>query len=191
MKKLLNPIEFFDDKKLLIFNLIVFAIGTVVAILMKATFSSPIDLHFATKIIPLETFFGNLVSVTALFVTFFLSGKIINKKTRFIDCLNLAFYVRIPYYVLTLSNFSYYFSNQLIKIEEENDLNVLVENTLTEMIIGYVFIFCFFAFLLMLGITIYRGFTIITNAKKTSDYLILVGIFLTITILSSFLFRNI
>ena len=88
MKKLLNPIEFFNDKKLLIANIIIFVIGTTVSVLMCANFESPIDLHFDSKIVPLQTILGNTIATISLFIVFFISGKLINIKTRWIDCLN-------------------------------------------------------------------------------------------------------
>ena len=191
MKKLLNPIEFFNDKKLLIANIIIFVIGTTVSVLMCANFESPIDLHFDSKIVPLQTILGNTIATISLFIVFFISGKLINKKTRWIDCLNLALYTRILFYFLSLINITSFFSSQTSALETTNDLDSLNKIDLADMIIGYSFVFIFFAFLLLLGITIYRSFTTISNAKKTSDYLILVGIFLFTTIISSFLFRNI
>ena|SRR5690606_3644442 len=190
MKKLLNPIEFYNDRKLLTANLIIFAVGTALAVLMKAVFGSPIDLHFASTIVPFETILGNVIAILCLLMIFYLSGKIINKKTRLIDCFNLALYVRIPYYFLALSNVFYYFSDVSKKIEKEHDLSFLEENTLTEMVIVYLFTFLFLGLLLLFGVIIYRSFRTITNSKKTTDYLTLVGVFLTITIISTFLYRN-
>src|SRR5690554_7256639 len=102
MKKLLNPIEFFDDKKLLITNLIIFAIGMVVATLMRAVFGSPIEFHFLSEIEVSQTILSNLYAIGIMTFVLFISGKIINSKTRFIDCLNLSLYLRIPYYFLRL-----------------------------------------------------------------------------------------
>lgn len=191
MKKLLNPIAFFEEKKLLTINLILFVIGTVVSVLMCATFESPIDLHFQSKIVPSKTILGNAVATFSLFLIFLISGKIINKKTRWIDCLNLALWSRIFYYVLTLINLTFFFSDLTSSLEKSNDIKEIANFDLSDMIIAYTFAFFFLAFMLVLGLTIYRSFKTITNAKKTSDYLILVGVFITITIISSFLFRNI
>src|SRR5690606_5538513 len=96
MKKLLNPIEFFDDKKLLMTNLIIFAIGMVVATLMRAVFGSPIEFHFLSEIEVSQIILINLYAIGIMTFLLFISGKSINSTTRFIDCLNLYLLVFIP-----------------------------------------------------------------------------------------------
>lgn len=190
MKKLLNPIEFFNDKKLLLTNLIIFVIGTVISVFLFATFESPIDLHFSNKIVPEQTIIGNTISIISLFLSIFLSGKIINKKTRLIDCLNLALYLRIPYYFLTLLNLTHYISTETSSLNDTEDY-IFSKNQLFEMFFAYTMILFFISFLVVQGIVMYRSFKTICNAKKTTDYLILVSILLAFIIISSLIIRNI
>jgi len=191
MKKLLNPIEFFNDRKLLFANLIIFVIGTVLATVLLATFDSPIDLSFSDKIVPKRTIIGNIISTLSLCLALLIAGKIINKKTRLIDCLNLGMYLRIPYYLLTFINSSYFFSDQISKIKENTQTDFLKEFGLTEMIFGYALVFFLISFLVFQVILVYRSFKTICNAKKASDYLILVSIILVFIIISSLIIRNI
>jgi|SRR5690606_32572456 len=190
MNKLLNPIEFFDDKKLLITNLIIFFIGTVLSITMYATYESPIDLHFSDKIVPEKTIIGNTLSVTSLFLSIFLAGKIINKKTRIIDCLNLALYLRIFYYVLSLINITHFIRNETSELNNKNN-HFFSENQFLDMLFGYLMAFFLFSFIIIQGIVVYRSFKTITNSKKTTDYFILVALLLGFIISSSLLIRNI
>ena len=191
MKKLLNPIEFYNDRKLLIVNLIIFIVGTVLATVLLATFDSPIDLSFSDKIVPKRTIIGNIISTLSLCLALLIAGKIINKKTRLIDCLNLGMYLRIPYYLLTFINSSYFFSDQTLKIKENTQTDFLKEFGLTEMIFGYALVFFLISFLVFQVILVYRSFKTICNAKKTSDYLILVSFILVFIIISSLIIRNI
>ncbi len=184
MKKFFNPIEFFNDRKLLIANLIIFVAGTLLSIIMHATFESPIDLHFSETMVLAQTVFGNTISTLSLFLSILLAGKIINKKTRIIDCLNLALYLRIPYYLFTLINITQFIGEESAKINDEN-------NQIFELIFAYVMILFLFVFLVIPGTVTYRSFRTITNAKKTTDYLILITAMLVFIIISSLIIRNV
>ena len=186
MKKLLNPIEFYNDRKLLRTNLVIFIIGTLLAIFMKAVFGSPIDLHFEDTLVPTESIVGNIVAILTMTIVLLAAGKIINKKTRFIDCLNLALYIRIPYYILLLWNITRTFSN--MKPTSSDDCRVIVDlptATLDMIILGSFSILAIMV-LVLKGIIIYLSFKTITNSKKTSDYLILI-VFIIISIIASYI----
>lgn len=185
MKKLLNPIEFYNDRKLLMINLIIFLLGTSLAVFMKAVFGSPFNLHFENTLVPVESLTGNIVAILTMTLVLLAAGKIINKKTRFIDCLNLALYIRIPYYFLTLWNITGTFSK--MKPTATNDSTVIV-NLPTEsvdmLILGSFSILVLLVLVLKGGI-IYLSFKTITNSKKISDYLILVA-FIILSIIASY-----
>src|SRR5690554_7105604 len=135
MKKLLNPIEYFDEKKLLTINLIIFIAGTTLAIFMKAVFGSPIDLHFAPEISVLNTLPSNIYAILLMTAALFISGKIINSKTRFIDCLNLSLYLRIPYYILTFWNITGTFSNMTSKLLNQNNITEILPSSTVDMFV--------------------------------------------------------
>ena len=188
MKKLLNPIEYFDEKKLLTINLIIFIAGTTLAIFMKAVFGSPIDLHFAPEISVLNTLPSNIYAILLMTAALFISGKIINSKTRFIDCLNLSLYLRIPYYFLTFWNITGTFSDMTSKLLNQNSITELLPSSTIDMIVITSFSILSLIALALKALIVYFSFKTISNAKKIADYLILVGVFLTILILSLFLF---
>src|SRR5690554_8233225 len=188
MKKLLNPIEFFGEKKLLTINLIVFIAGTTLAVFMKATFGSPIDLHFASEISVLNTLLSNISAILMMTAILFISGKIINLKTRFIDCLNLSLYLRIPYYFLTFWNITGTFSDMTSKLLNQNSITELLPSSTVDMFVLTTFSILIFVVWALKAIVVFFSFKTIANAKKISDYLILTGIFITSTILYSFLF---
>lgn len=185
IKKLLNPIEYFNDRKLLLSNLIIFTLGTTLAIFMKAVFGSPIDLHFENKLVPAETLTGNIIAILTMALVLLAAGKIINKKTRFIDCLNLAFYIRIPYYILTLFNITNTFSKMKPTYNDDNNIVVNLPTSSSDMLIMGSFSFLALFVWILIGVIIYFSFKTITNSKKATDYLILVG-FLILSILLSY-----
>ena len=190
MKKILNPIEFFNDKKLLITNLIIFVIGTVISVFMKGIFGSPIDLHFTTEIDILTSVLGNLSAIITMAIVLFITGKIINKKTRLVDCLNLALYIRIPYYILTFWNITGTFSNMQAEFDNQNNIIIALPSSMTDMLIMAGFSLFTLIALALKGILIYFGFKTITNSKKISDYLILAVLVIISVILSYALAKN-
>lgn len=187
MMKLLNPIAFYDDRKLLIANLIIFVVGTALAVLMQAWFCSTIQLLFKSKINIYETTIENIIAISLLTLVFFTAGKIINKKTRLIDCLNLSLYTRIPFYIISLLNFNGALSRNMPIELEDGSIKIPPPSALTnstDYIISFITSCLNIVVIIFLIVVIYRSFKTLSNAKKTSDYIIFVGIFLLVTILS-------
>lgn len=187
MKKYFLPLSSFTDKQLIRINALAFLIGTTLAILMKGMFTSTIDLHFRSSINPWATFLENVICVLVLAIFLFTAGYFVNKKTRIIDALNLALYVRIPYYIITLTNCTGIFSD----INPENIQELRDPNNFIQMIalgissiLGLILIFIKFYIL-------YKGFTTMTNAKKITDYLLLIVGFVLSIIASSFIIHYI
>lgn len=191
MKKILDPIAFYNDKKFLIFNLIFFGVGTLVSIFMRAWFDNTFHLSFRTEINALNTFIENTFSVLLIMLAIFLCGKIINGKVRLIDCLNLSFYIRIPFYLLTLSNINGTFSGMLPTDVSSNVVNInLPTDSLdyTLLIVSSILGLIIIVFQL---IAIYKGFKTLSNAKKVGHYLLLVSFIIVTIILSTYLFKKI
>lgn len=190
MKKILNPIEFFNDKKLLITNLIIFVIGTVISVFMKAWFSSNFSVFFRTEINTYKTFTENTLSILLTAIVFLIAGKIINKKVRLIDCLNLSLFIRIPSYLITLTNILGTHSRNFPNINKDGSIILPSYSTLDIIILRSTSILNILIIIYFI-ILIYKSFKTIANAKKTSDYLILVTLLILSMILSSFLFKHI
>lgn len=187
MKKLLNPIEFISDKKLFFINLAFFIAGTGISVFMRSWFVSIFQMFFRTKIDGTATILENITLILLLAFAFYLSGKIINKKTRFIDCLNLSMYTRIPFYIMSLSNIVDSQTNSTPVKNPNGSINIPPpENTIDYSILMLSSILNVII-LIFLILTIYRSFKTLSNAKKTSDYVIFFGIVFLTTILSPYL----
>lgn len=189
MKKLLNPLAYYPEKLLLFINLGFFAAGTFIAIMLRAWFDNTFHLSFRTDVDALKTFTENSFSVILVALAFFIAGKIFNNKVRFVDCLNLSFYIRIPFYLMALSNFNGTLSNMTenslnedvlaIKLPTSNlDISILIISSIISLAI---IVFQFFV--------IYKGFKTLSNAKKISHYLIMVVFLILTMILSTILFK--
>lgn len=190
MKKILNPIEHFDEKILFKINLIIFAIGTAAAVFFRGWFDNTFHLAFRTHTAPLPTLLENVMSVLLITAAFFITGKIINKKTRWIDSLNLALYIRIPFYIMVLSNITGIFSNMMPEIEKGNRISVQLPTHESDYVILFIFSLISILVVVLQFIVIYRGFKTLANAKKITDYLILITFFIITMFISSIIFKH-
>jgi hypothetical protein len=120
----------------------------------------------------------------------FIAGKIINRKTRLIDCLNLALYIRIPYYVLTLWNILGTFSKMKPVVDNQNKISVTLPSSTIDVLVLSSFSFFALVALVIIGTIVYFGFKTITNSKKVTDYLILIVLIIISIILSYTLSKN-
>jgi hypothetical protein len=183
MNKLLNPVKYFQDKKLLTVNLLIFCIGTFIAIAFSARFDGVLDLHFVAQRIPVKTMTDNIIDIIMLTLLLFIVGKIINNKTRMIDCLNTAFYSRIPMYLLCFTNVG--------GISTKLSETVLLGSMQT---VDYTFLII----LALLSITaviitvliLFNGFKVATNAKKAKHYVYFFIGFIVAEIISAFILKN-
>lgn len=187
MKKYFLPLSSFTDKQLIRINALAFIIGTTLAILMKGMFTSTIDLHFRSSIDPWGTFLENVICVLILTIFLFGAGFLVNKKTRFIDALNLALYVRIPYYIITLTNCTRIFSD----INPENIQELTDPNNSNQTIVLAISSILMLVFIFIKFYILYKGFTTMANAKKITDYLLLVLGFVLSIIASSLIIQYI
>ncbi len=191
MKKIINPIAFFNDKKLLVFNIIVFLVGTITSVYMRGWFDHTFHLSFRTEINFYKTIVENTFCSFLLTLFVFFAGKIINKKTRFLDALNLAFYARIPFYIMALTNFNGQFSKLTAQMVSKNSITVNLPSTTSE----YVFLIAtsFISLLVVIFqiVTLYKGFKTISNAKKTTDYLLFIVFLIVSMFISTIILKNI
>lgn len=184
MKKLLNPIEFFNDKKLLIANIIIFVIGTIISVFTKAWFCSIIQTLFKSKINAYETILENIICIILLTSIFYTAGKIANKKTRLLDCLNLSFFIRIPFYLVSLLNVSGILSEKMPSKSQDGTIKIPSASSSIDYIISITSSILSLIIIVYLIFLIYNSFKTLSNAKKTSNYLILMILFIAITIFS-------
>lgn len=189
MNKILNPIEYYSEKTLLKANLIIFVIGTGCAILLRGWFDHTFHLAFRTNVAPFSTFLENVFSILLIAGAFFATGKIINKKTRWIDSLNLAMYIRIPFYIMVLSNITGTFSSLTPAIEGDNRISVQLPTNKIDYVILIVFSLISLLVVILQFVIIYKGFRTLANAKKITDYLILAAFFIITMIISSIFFK--
>ncbi|UUV20675.1 YIP1 family protein [Paenimyroides aestuarii] len=192
MKKLLqilkNPFALVEDKKLFFVGISTFIIGILLAYyfqlqqqILRLNISETPDLK--------KVIIWHLIIVVSLTIAFFTLGKIINKKTRFIDILNTVLIALIPIYISFFQNF-----NNFLTEETEKMLNALKDGSIYTQSPPLLFIFVGIAGLVFFIYYIYLlfiGFKTATNAKKTAHYALFFVILFFTDAICSFLINSI
>lgn len=178
---LFNPFEKFSASKLLVFGIIATLIGSYLGYVFNGRFDGVIDLHFNEETTLVQPFIDNAINILCLSVSLFVVGRIINKKTRFIDVLIPAMIARIPFYFLTLTNINNFmitFSNEILEnldLKNPEKFHLEPVNLITMLLSAIVSI----GMLVLFVILLFRGFKTATNCRTPNHTLLfVVGIIL-------------
>lgn len=177
---LLNPFDKFSEKNIFIFGIIASVVGSYITFLSGATFDGLIEVHLN----PQTTFFialkENSLHIVLITVLLFLLGKIINKRTRFIDVLNAALLFRVPFYFMSL------FFLQSLDDEIKKNPEAIGKLSLNPFDLAMILLItCALISLLVYSIVLlYKGFKTATNVKKPLHYVFFGVIILFAEILS-------
>lgn len=164
-KIIYNPFEKLPENQLLTIGIALTAIGSMLGYLCHSRFDGVIDVHPDPGVLMSQTFIDNAINTVSLFITLFILGYIINKKTRAIDVLNTVLIARSPFYILALGNANDFFSNIDSKINPSNPMDI--NFTATDIAILTVFSIFSIAFLVWFVALLYNGFKTATNLKST------------------------
>lgn len=190
MKKLLlNPFEKFSETKLLLFGIAITLLGSYLGFVFNGRFDGAIDLHFSDEVTLPQPFIDNAINVFSISISLFLFGRIINKKTRFIDILIPSLVARLPFYFLpftNINNFMVTFSNEIIgNLDIKNPVNFHIETF--DLIAILLFAIVSIGFLVWFVILLFNGFKIATNCKTPNHTLLFVFGIILAEILSKIL----
>ena len=189
IKKLLNPFAYFEDKALLIIGVLAHLIFTYIAKLTNSNF--PDFLSIKKGLIDFtfwDLLYQNTRNIAIAILFLFILGKIINKRTRFIDIVNVVLISRIAYYIVFITDFIPIVNNKLNKVTDSiqsNNLSVLQESStmLVILIVAFVAIF----FICVMFYYLYIGFKTVTNLKTIQQTFAFIATILFIIIISSVL----
>ena len=189
IKKLLNPFAYFEDKALLIIGVLAHLIFTYIAKLTNSNF--PDFLSIKKGLINFtfwDLLYQNTRNIAIAILFLFILGKIINKRTRFIDIVNVVLISRIAYYIVFITDFIPIVNNKLNKVTDSiqsNNLSVLQESStmLVILIVAFVAIF----FICVMFYYLYIGFRTVTNLKTIQQTFAFIATILFIIIISSVL----
>lgn len=192
MKTLLfNPFQKYSDNRLLAVGLITTIAGIFGASMTHTHYDGVLDTHFSDNI-PLQTaLLESVFNALSLAMVFFILGKIINPKTRFIDILNIALIVKIPAYLLMFFNINgqvFELTRKILSTENTAEaLNFTPVNTVFLTVFTTVTIFIF----LWIIVLLYNGFKVAVHTKNTFVHILafVVGVVLA-EVLSKVLIYN-
>jgi len=187
---LFNPFAKYSERILLIFGLIVTITGGYIAYFYNAAFDGAIDLHFVAEIGAFQTAVFLLIDIVTIVLLLFLAGKIINRKTRFVDILSTALIARIPLYVLPFFNAGNYLFNltsgMATKLLEGKPDAIIGP----DMIFILLFAMCTMAFVVWFFALLWNGFKIATNAKGIQPVVMFILAVLLAEIISKSILLN-
>lgn len=189
-KIVFNPFEKHSEITLLIFGLTLTILGSFIGYLMKARFDGIIDMYLVENISLIEPFLDNLLNTLSLFVLFFILGKSINKKTRWVDILSASIIARIPFYILPLFNIGGFLEKITERLLESIDLENLnsppaisISDMLAMLLFAGIGIVCLCWFIALF----WNGFRVATNTKGTKNIILFVIMLIVAEVISKFL----
>jgi|SRR5690606_18822667 len=192
MKKIIpilkNPFSVIDEKKLFIAGVVSTIVGIfisyIVQIQMQILRLNTLDTPTITQVI-----FGNLIIISSLTIVFCILGKIINKKTRIIDILNVVTIALVPLYISLFQNINGFLTAETTKIENAVKDGTIYNQSLPLLLICITLIgLCFFVYYIYL---LFIGFKTATNAKKAWQYALFFILLIAVDLLTSGLINSI
>ena len=189
IKKLLNPFAFFNDKILLVIGIVAHFVFTYVAKLSDSFFPDFLSIKKnGTPYTYIDLLYQNTRNLLIAIVLLYILGKIINKRTRIIDIVNVVLISRIAYYIVFITDFIPIVNNNMEKVLKgvtTNNLAVLQETStmIVVLIVAFVAIF----FICVMFYYLYIGFKTVTNLKTIQQTFAFIGTVLLIIIFTSIL----
>lgn len=173
MKKIIfNPFQNYSEKQLITFGILAGIIGCFLALAFNGRFDGVLDLHFIEKTSIFTTVIDLTINIFILSALLFLVGKIVNKKTRFIDIIATSLIAKIPFYFLlffNVNNKMYLVTEKLIDMVSKNK-QINIENS--EMVLLVFSGIATFTCLIWSVILLFNGFKTATNSKEAKHILL-------------------
>lgn len=185
---LFNPFHKFQSKILIITGIVATVFFSVTAYLFQARFDGAIDLHFVNSIEMFEPLIDNIVVILTLSFLLFFAGKIVNRKTRFVDLLAASLIARLPFYLLMFFNFNSAIRNVSKTVTD----GITSSNSIAEISNANIWLLLSFAFTGLILISwylslLYKGYKVSCNAKNNTAILYFIIAIIGAEILSKYL----
>lgn len=181
---LFNPFQKYSEKQLFLFGWFLAITAAVFSLFFNGRFDGIIDLHFVEKTSIITASLDIVICTGILSLLLFIIGKMINKKTRFIDVLVASLIAKIPFYFLlffNINNKMYLVSQKLMdSILQKKDFNIETFDMSLLVFSGIATFIC----LIWSMILLFNGFKTATNIKETKHILLFIVSVITAEILS-------
>lgn len=187
----IKPFENVQEKTLLLIGL---SAGVVNCYLSTLTYSRSIAILKQVTINKnpslLQTLGDYVITSLIMAIALFLLGRVINKRTRFIDIINTVLIARIGLDISVVFDINGYMSsivNQLLKNPQNPEL--LLQSDPWAMIYLIIVSLVSILMLVLFGYYIYQGFKTATHLKKTSMIIVFVITILAVDTLTRYITR--
>lgn len=181
---LFNPFQKYSEKQLFLFGWFLAITAAVLSLFFNGRFDGIIDLHFVENTSIITASLDIVICTGILSLLLFIIGKIINKKTRFIDVLVASLIAKIPFYFLlffNINNKMYLVSQKLMdSILQKKDFNIETFDMSLLVFSGIATFIC----LIWSMILLFNGFKTATNIKETKHILLFIVSVITAEVLS-------
>jgi len=181
---LFNPFQKYSEKQLFLFGWFLAITAAVLSLSFNGRFDGVIDLHFVENTSIITASLDIVICIGILSLLLFIIGKMINKKTRFIDVLVASLIAKIPFYFLlffNINNKMFLVSQKLMdSISQKKDLNIETLDMSLLVFSGIATFIC----LIWSMILLFNGFKTATNIKETKHILLFIVSVITAEILS-------
>lgn len=187
----IKPFENVQEKTLLLIGL---SAGVVNCYLSTLTYSRSIAILKQATINKnpslLQTLGDYVITSLIMAIALFLLGRVINKRTRFIDIINTVLIARSGLDISVVFDINGYMSsivNQLLKNPQNPEL--LLQSDPWAMIYLIIVSLVSILMLVLFGYYIYQGFKTATHLKKTSMIIVFVITILAVDTLTRYITR--
>lgn len=175
MKKLLlNPFEKISETKLLLFGIAITLIGSYLGFIFNGRFIGLFSFKTNDEVRIIQSIIDNVIDIFSVTLFLFFFGRIINKKTRFIDILIPSLVARLPIYLLAFTNTNNFIaalSNSLMNnLDVKNPTAFHIETA--DLVVLLLFAALSIGFLVWSVILFFKGFKIATNCKTPNHTLL-------------------
>lgn len=171
---LFNPFQKYSEKQLFLFGWLFAIAACALSLVFNGRFDGVLDLHFVENTSIINASLDIVICSGILSLLLFITGKIINKKTRFIDVLVASLIAKIPFYFLlffNINNKMFLITQKLMNtISQKKDFNIETFDMLIIVFSGIATFICLTWSIILL----FNGFKTATNIKETKHILLFI-----------------
>jgi hypothetical protein len=166
-KYIFNPFLKFSERNLFTIGFLSIFVGSFLASYFSVSYDGIFDAHSSSASF-IRSLKENFLNIGIVFLMLLIFGKIINKKTRIIDILNLSMIYRIPIYLISICiSFGKNIDDKIL-IYKDNLQNIkLTSLDIISIIISSILLIILIIYAIVLLV---NGFKTATNLKKQYYY---------------------
>lgn len=187
-KMFINPFCRYSALSLFVVGLFSFVVGTLLAYCFSVSFDGVLDVHVAKGMTLVRALKENMLNVVLLTLLLLTLGVAINRKTRWIDMLNVVLIFRIPLYLILLLS-----SIPIVRQTQKELLNSVQKQAGIYLESLHILVLLLFS-ILSLGLFVYsiillfNGFKTASNAKTWQHYMLFIFIVIVAEVVSKIVF---